>query len=68
MVSTTVKADTSYSYGDVKVTVCSVDGKIDSKMFVTVERDFDGEVVSFYRDELNQLREVLDEMFNRGII
>lgn len=68
MVSTSVKTDTVYWYDDVKVTVCSVDGKIDSKMVVTVERDFDETVVSLYRDELNQLREVLDEMFNRGVI
>lgn len=68
MVSTSVKTNTTYSHGDVKVTVCSVDGKIDSKMVVTVEHDFNDTVVWFQRDELNQLREVLDEMFNRGII
>ena len=68
MVSTSIKTDTTYSLGDVKVTVISTDGKIDTRMCVTVERDFNDKVVWFQRDDLNQLREVLDEMFNRGII
>ena len=68
MVSTSIRTDTSYSSGGVKITMCSNDGKIDSRMTVKFERDFDDKVIWLDRDDLTQLREVLDEMFNRGII
>lgn len=68
MVSTSIKTDTSYSNGGVTITICSCDGKIDGRMMVKFERDFDDKVIWLYRDDLTQLKEVLDEMFNRGII